>query len=290
MKNAILSACLFFPACAAFGQTLTFEVASVRPSPPPASHSPVFYGPPRGGPGTQDPGRITWSNAALRAIIMAAYDVQTFQLIAPDWLSAARYDIVAKVTAGTTKEEVRIMWQNLLKDRFSLALHYESKELPVEEMTIARGGAKLKETEDPQIEPFTPDGSRKFDKNGAPEMNGSGAIVMITMNGNTPTARMVARGLTLPEIAAKLGQNLHRTVIDRTGLAGKYDFTLEFTPDLPAFPVPPGVPSAPAESASEPSANVAAAVEKQLGLKLTSAKEKLEVIVVDHAEKMPTEN
>ena len=288
MKNAILSACLFFPVCATLGQNLTFEVASVRPSPPPGPHP--FYGPPRGGPGTNDPERITWSNAALRAIIMGAYDVQTFQLIAPDWLSSARYDIAAKVPAGATREQVSVMWQNLLKDRFGLVLHHESKELPVEVMTIAKGGAKLKETADPTIEPFTPDGSRKFDKNGAPEMNGSGAIVMISLNGNQPTARMVARGLSLPEIAAKLGQNLHRTVIDRTGLSGKYDFTLQFTPDLSGFPVPPGLPSAPADAASEPAANVAAAVEKQLGLKLTSARERLDVIVVDHAGKMPTEN
>jgi len=187
MKNAILSACLFFPICATLGQNLTFEVASVRPSPPPGPHP--FYGPARGGPGTNDPERITWSNAALRAIIMGAYDVQTFQLIAPDWLSSARYDIAAKVPAGATSEQVSVMWQNLLKDRFGLVLHHESKELPVEVMTIAKGGAKLKETADPTIEPFTPDGSRKFDKNGAPEMNGSDKIC-------------IARSSTEPDSAA----------------------------------------------------------------------------------------
>ena len=134
----------FVTAAATSGQVaeqLRFEVASVRPSPLQLNGR-VFYGPPRGGPGTRDLGRITWANAALRNIIMTAYDVQTFQINAPDWLSTARYDIVANIPLGATKEQVKLMWQSLLKERFGLMLHHDSMEFQVDELTVAQGGPK----------------------------------------------------------------------------------------------------------------------------------------------------
>lgn len=295
---------LAFTALAAFGQaadSLTFEVASVRPSPPPDPNGRVFFGPPRGGPGTSDPGQITWTNAALRNILMTAYDVQTYLIIAPDWLQTERYDIVAKVPPGATRQEVNVMWQNLLKDRFGMVLHHEWKEFQVEALTVAKGGLKMKETTlEANAEPFSPAaGPPKLDKNGLPELNGSGAIVMISMSSANPTARMVAKALPLPDIASRLAGLLRRPVVDKTGLTGRYDFTLEFTPDmtgLPLPPPPPGAPGAapsaasPGASASEPSSSIPSVVEKQLGLKMTGTKDKLDVIVVDRANKTPTDN
>jgi uncharacterized protein (TIGR03435 family) len=295
---------LVFAYLAAFGQTaerLVFDVASVKPSPAPDPNGRVFFGPPRGGPGSHDPGRITWTNAALRNILMTAYDVQVFQINAPDWLSTARYDIAANVPAGATKEQVNVMWQNLLKERFGLVLHHESKEFQAEALTVAKGGPKLKPTElDPGAEPFTPvlDGPPKIGKNGLPEMNGTGLIVTISPSTSGTIARMVGRGLTLPDIAAKLGQQLRHPVVDNTGLTGRYDFTLEYALDLSGNPpavLPPGaagpaVSAGTQDSASEPGSNVNSALEKQLGLKLTGSREKLDVIVVDHAERTPTEN
>jgi uncharacterized protein (TIGR03435 family) len=277
-----------------FGQTpdsLTFEVASVKRTPPPEPGARVFYGPPRGGPGTSDPGQITWANAALIGILQTAYDVQIFQVTAPDWMNTERYDIVAKVPAGATKAQVNVMWQNLLKERFGMVLHHESKDFQVDELTIAKGGSKLKETSDPNIEPFTPAaGPPRIDKNGVREMNGSGAIVSIFPGPNGATARMDARGLPSSEIAIRLAASLRRPVIDKTGLTGKYDFVLEFTPDLSGIPLPAGFPAQDGNNASDPGTNIASAVEKQLGLKLTSTRGKLDVIVVDRAEKVPTEN
>jgi uncharacterized protein (TIGR03435 family) len=88
---------------------------------------------------------------------MTAYDVQTFQINAPDWLSTARYDIVANIPLGATKEQVKLMWQSLLKERFGLMLHHESKEFQVDELTVAQGGPKLKETNlGPNPDPFIP--------------------------------------------------------------------------------------------------------------------------------------
>jgi uncharacterized protein (TIGR03435 family) len=278
----------------AFGQAVDnvmFEVASVRRTPPPEPNARVFFGPPRGGPGTSSPGQITWTNAALRNILMTAYDVQTFLITAPDWLTTERYDIVAKVPAGATKNQVNIMWQNLLKERFGLALHHESKELPVDELTVVKGDSKLKETEDPNIEPLTPvAGPPRVNKDGVQQLNGSGAIVTIFPGANAATARMVARGLPASDIASRLAGYRRHPVIDKTGLPGKYDFVLEFTPDLSGIPLPAGFSTQAGNNASDPGSDIASAVEKQLGLKLTSTKAKLDVIVVDHAEKIPTEN
>jgi len=304
MRTATLGA-LILAIGSVFGQapeSLTFEVASVRPSSVPGANERVFYGPARGGPGTSDPGQITWKNAALSNILLSAYDVQIFQFTAPDWLSTSRYDIVAKIPPGTTKQQVKIMWQNLLKERFGLVIHHESKEFRVENLVVAKGGAKLKKTDlPPDAEPFAPGGEApKRDKNGFPDLNGTGLVIMLMMNPSGPSARVVAKGLTLAEFASRLGQQLRHPVFDKTGLADRYDFTLEYTPDLsgmqlPKLPPPPDgspapSPQTPVDGASEPGSNINSALEKQLGLKLTEAKASLDVIVVDHVEKVPTEN
>ena len=78
-------------------------------------------------------------------LLTMAYDVKPYQINGPAWLDSERYDIIAKVPAGTTKDQVKVMWQNLLVDRFGLTLHHESKIFQVEEMQIAKAG-KLKET------------------------------------------------------------------------------------------------------------------------------------------------
>ncbi len=95
-----------------------FEVASVKPSAPVPPTGGVYFGPARGGPGTPDPGLITWTYTSLRNLLMTAYDVKTYQVSGPDWLMTERYDIVARVPAGATKEQVNVMWQNLLAERF----------------------------------------------------------------------------------------------------------------------------------------------------------------------------
>jgi uncharacterized protein (TIGR03435 family) len=177
------------------------------------------------------------------------------------------------------------MWQNLLKDRFGLVLHHEWKEFQVESMTVAKDGLKMKETDlGPNPDPFTPvAGPRKLDKNGMPQMNGYGAIVTIFPDG--PRAQMAAKGLTLADFAARVGQQIRRPVIDKTGLTGRYDFMLDYTPDLSGFPITPT-----GDGVVDPGTTIAVAMEKQLGLKLTGSKERLDVIVVDRAEKTPTEN
>jgi len=287
----------------AFGQAtdnLTFEVASVKPAAPPQPGGPVFFGS-RGGPGTPDPGQIT-SSIDLKNLLMTAYAVKNYQVNGPGWLDTERYDIVAKVPEGATTEQVNVMGQNLLKERFGLVLHHESKEFQVSELVVAKGGSKLKETTlDPNAPPpplpSGPPPPTKLDKNGVPEMNRPGLMMMIQPNaaGGGPVGRMVARAQPISGLAGILGNQLDGPVLDKTGLTGKYDFNLEYMPDLSRMPPPPPgfagpAPGAPSTEASEPGSNLAAALEQQLGLRLVSNKAKLDVVVVDKAEKTPTEN
>ena len=148
MQRMILSASLMVLSCgAAFGQASpSFEVASVKPAEPPPAGQMGLRVMMRGGPGTPDPGQITYSNVTLKNVMMAAYDVKGYQITGPKWLDSERYDIVAKIPKGSSKEDVKLMLQNLLAERFKLALHKESKELPIYALVVAKGGAKLKET------------------------------------------------------------------------------------------------------------------------------------------------
>src|SRR5262249_53170085 len=151
----------------------------------------VFIGGPRGGPGTPDPGQITWPGATLKGLITAAYNVKPYQVNGPSWIENERYDIVAKVPAGATKEQGRVMWQNLLAERLGMKVHHESKEFSVDDLVVARGGPKLKEyVADPNAPPPPapgtlvplPPGPPKVDKNGFPELAAPGLIMMINMS------------------------------------------------------------------------------------------------------------
>jgi uncharacterized protein (TIGR03435 family) len=322
MRNAILAISLFvFGFAAMFAQApaqpnaadrLTFDVASIKPFAPPQpgpNGRGMFIGG-GGGPGTPDPGRITRSGSTLRDLLMTAYNVKRYQISGPSWIETERYEIVAKVPEGATKEQVSVMWQNLLADRFGVVFHRESKEFQVEELTVAKGGPKLKPTDlDPNAPPLgaLPPGPQglpappKMDANGFPQLPGAGMIGMVgpATNGQM-VAHMTGRARSVQELVDMLANELNKPVVDQTGLTGKYDFTLEYTPDLskmPPLPGPPpgggpaqgGVGGAPGEAA-EPGSNLASAVQQQLGLRLSSGKAKLDLLVIDKAEKTPTEN
>jgi uncharacterized protein (TIGR03435 family) len=276
---------------------LTFEEASVRPSAPVPKQGGVYFGPPIGGPGTPDPGHITWSYATLRNLLMTAYDVDAYQISGPTWLGSERYDVVAKVPAGATKEQVNVMWRNLLAERFGVTLHHESKEFQVEELVVAKGGSKLKETVEDLNAPWPPGPPKEV--NG--ELIGPGMIHHIFPFGpNGPGAHTVAKGQPLSKLTTMMGNELHRPVLDKTGLTSKYDFTFDWIPDLRGKPLPPPPPphsqtgrayvgGRPAPVA-EAQPNLAAVVLQQLGLDLVASKVTLDVVVVDNAEKVPTGN
>ena len=150
MRPVCLAAALLF-AVSTFAQTPqgpSFEVATIKKADEPQPGKPIFFGR-RGGPGTDDPGRITWSNVNLRTLLTTAYDVKPYQITGPDWIDSERYEIVAKVPAGATKEQVNVMWQNLLAERFGISLHHSSKVLQAFEMEAVKGRVKLQETAGP---------------------------------------------------------------------------------------------------------------------------------------------
>jgi uncharacterized protein (TIGR03435 family) len=259
---------------AAFGQAVappTFEVASVRRASPQA-----IGGGSRGGPGTDDPGRVAYSNMPLVNVLMAAYHLQSFQISGPDWLKTERYDIAAKIPDGATQPQFDLMMQNLLAERFHLALHHETRDFRAYELVAGKNGPKLKESvpnagADQVLPPALKDlapATRSMVLAGMPLATSTGVL-------------MAGRGRFVKELVEDLGLILGTPVVDGTGLAGKYDYTFEFERPQGAAP--------PAEAGAAPP-NIFTAVQEQLGLKLEEKKLPFNVLVVDRAEKVPAEN
>jgi uncharacterized protein (TIGR03435 family) len=267
MRQTILGAGLIvLTSCAAFGQAAeespTFEVASVKPAPPPTGMGMRVMM--RGGPGSADPGQLTYSNVSMKALLTTAYAVKGYQINGPKWLDSERFDIVAKIPKGATKEQFQTMMQNLLAERFRLTLHHETKELPMYALVVGKGGAKLKESVDdgattaaaappdgaagtggrsasappPPPPPPGSDGAGpvmggriKMGADGMPQFppgaNKNG-LMMMMMNGRS---RLVGNGQPLSALTEMLGNQMGRPVVDATELKAKYDFNLDFAPD-----------------------------------------------------------
>jgi uncharacterized protein (TIGR03435 family) len=316
MIPAIMGAGLVvFTSCAALAQMAenspSFEVASVKPAAPITGNF-IRVGM-RGGPGTPDPGQITYTNVTVKDVLMTAYGVKSFQISGPGWLDSERYDIVAKLPRGATKPESMAMLQNLLAERFKLTLHREKKDLPMYALVVGKNGPKMKESVDdaapkygdvPKSDgPAAAMGKLTMGRDGFPVLPGSmgrGAASIGFMNGN---ARMTANRQSMATLADMLSGQLDLPVVDMTGLKGNYDFTLYFAPEglagmrLPGgLPPPPpageGGPGMPVASApdAQSSPNLFSALQEQLGLKLEQRKGPVDLLVIDHLEKAPIEN
>jgi uncharacterized protein (TIGR03435 family) len=235
-----------------------------------------------GGPGTSDPTHITWANPTLKNVLQVAFDIKPYQVTAPGWFDTERYDFAVSVPEGATRPQVAAMWQKLLAERFGLVVHHESKEFQVDELVVGRGGHKLKQS----AQTTAVEGPPKVE-NG--KLVGPGMIFMLRSGPNGVTAQLMAIGQGLTGMVSQLSVQLGHPVIDKTGLTGKYDFEVEFAPVTPAgFAAPAPAPGG--LTPADPSLNLGAAVQQQLGLRLEKGKAMLDVIVVDNAEKVPTEN
>ena len=320
MRTAILCAGLIVSiSCAAFGQGAAespkFEVASVKPAEPQSAG--MIRIRMSGGPGTPDPGQLTYTNVSLKNILMNAYAVKGYQLSGPKWLDSERFDIVAKIPMGATKEQFRLMLQNLLAERFKLTLHHETKELPMYALVVGKGGAKLKESVDddatasggapPPPPPPGPDGAGpvmgrlRVGADGMPQLPpgmGKNGMMMMMTNGRL---RAVGNRQPVSALTEMLGNQLGYPVVDATGLKANYDFTLDFAPDglngpMGMLPPPPpehdgaggGSPMASAPEMGGPT--IFTALQEQLGLKLEQRKGPVDLLVIDRLEKVPTEN
>ena len=278
--------------------TLTFEVASVRvaDSQPPSRPYPAA-GQIAGGPGTQDPARMSFTWVLMRRLLMSAFDVPMDQISGPDWVIGqdARFDVVATVPMGATKEQANEMLLNLLKERFHLTYHRDKKEFDMYTLTVAKGGSKLKDAApaDGPLPPPPQIGQRMQpaprDRDGFPQLPaGRQAAQGANNNGvSRMTFRMATPQMLLGMLQFQLGSSRS---VDKTGLAGKYDFTLEFsTAGLPGLGGRGGLTANPADT-TDPAPDLFSALEKQLGLKLEKSKTQLDVFVVDHMDRQPTEN
>jgi uncharacterized protein (TIGR03435 family) len=276
-----------------------FEVASVKlvsPGTPFKSCS--------GGPGTSDPGHWTCPLIDLRALVVTAYGVGLDQVSGPDWVllpGAQRYSVAVKIPPGTTKDQFKLMLQNLLAERFHLTLHHDLKDFPAFELVVADTG--------PMMIPSPPDSDDAATSPGAPERDDKKGFPVLppgqTMRLSIDNGiwRFAFRA-TMAEFAEHLanfvrvetgeGQSGDRMtrIVDKTGLTEKFEFTLEYASSVP-MGTPVGERPRAEGVASEPAGgrNLFAALGKQLGLKLNSGKKvSLDLLVIDHADKAPTEN
>jgi uncharacterized protein (TIGR03435 family) len=232
---------------------------------------------------------------------MMAYDLPADRISGPGWLDSELYDIVAPVPRGTSIGDFKLMVQNLLAERFKLALHRETREVPGYALEVANGGLKIKGSRN-EPRPAAVDASGNKRDSGSPGPNslmitdesgfpaprpgnsvflpGAGFSATIKIN---DMYRATVLNQSMSTIAGFLGTAAGMPVEDHIGLTGLYNFHLEYKPSLPDAPATAVEIAAAAPSLFD-------AVQAQLGLKLVRTKVPLETLVIDHAEKVPTEN
>jgi len=221
-------------------------------------------------------GLFTATNIQLKNLMeYSAYGIPQPRILGgPKWLDSERFDIEAKMESAAAERletlsrdqrraETQAMFQRLLADRFKLAVHWETRELPVYALVLAKNGPNLPESKNAPGEAGTSSGDGKFS----------------------------AKGMTLTDIAEALTQELSRelgrVVVDKTGIQGRYDIVLKWTPVTGTDAASSGTESSTSQADAGPS--IFTALKEQVGLKLESARAPVKVLVIDHAE-MPTEN
>jgi uncharacterized protein (TIGR03435 family) len=234
-----------------------FEVASVRAANPDLgliqNRTPNL---------NTDPGRnLNFANISVRDMIMLAYGVGARQISGPDWLTN-RFDVIARVPADSKKEEIPLMLQAMLAQRFKLTLHREQKTMQVYALEVAKGGPKMQE-------------SAEGDK-------GDSGCARSFAEHDGATLAAVCHRMTGAEIAQQVqslapGYFQDGPVMDMSGLKGVYDFKLEWITRVEA------------NNGSE-GPTIFDAVQKQLGLRLEGRKQAVEILAIDHCEKEPTGN
>ncbi len=238
------------------------------------------------------PDGLTATNGTLQMFINAAYEVEDHQISGgPSWLNSDHYDIEAKMDSATAdavhklseeqgRTERQRMLRALLTDRFKLTIHRETRELPVYALVIAKNGPRLQEAKPGDTYP-----------NGIKGPDGRAGTGMMFGMGR---GSLTGQGIPISNLVRSLSRQLGRTVVDKTGLAAKYDFTLKWTPDESPGSMFKGLGPGPQDAASPPppdpsGPSIFTAVQEQLGLKLESQKGPVEILVIDHAEQ-PSEN
>ncbi len=200
-------------------------------------------------------GRLTADRVTLSQLLQSAYGLSALRITGgPEWLNTDRFDLSGKAPQGVADTELMTMLQLLLKERFQLAVHREAKEMPVYDLVVAKDGLKIS-IFDPAHPPVPPA------RNGAESM-------------------IIGAG-TMSQLADLMTRTAGRPVLDKTGLAGRYGYAMTFSPITTQLP----------DNTPDPGAlDFFAAVKQQLGLRLEAKRETLDILIVDHAERIPAEN
>lgn len=250
--SLVVSLCGYAPLSAA---NASFEVASAK----------VSQMGKAGGEGsrrervTHTPNSLTMANVTLKSAVQYAYNVRIYQVTGPGWLDTERFDITGKAASEVPENDLREMLQSLLTERFKVAVHREEKVLPVYALQLGKDGPKFKES--------TTEGEMAAQPG---PHRGSGTVLRLT------TAQAI-------DLMSQPGSPLGRPVVDETGLKGKYDISVDLSVYL-------GNEDAMKQFQSDPIQLFMAVLQEQLGLKLEAKKVPIQMVVVDAAEKVPTEN
>jgi uncharacterized protein (TIGR03435 family) len=273
-------------------QQFRFEVASVRAAKSGTQNFMI-----RMNPG----GRFSASGITLKSLLEIAYDVKDAQVAGlPPWADSERYEIEAKpdetslaafnkLPRDEREAAMRQMLQELATDRFKLSLSHETKDLPVYVLAVAKNGPKFRESafKPPETLPDAPPGpgARPMHMGEHREMIGEG----MRINGRGELSATYGAMKMLVNVLSRI---VGKPIVDKTGLTGRYDFTLKWTPDEAQLAAMPGGPRRPGDDAPPPDASgptLFTAIQEQLGLKLEAEKAPMDVLVVQHVEH-PSEN
>jgi uncharacterized protein (TIGR03435 family) len=205
-----------------------------------------------------NPGTLTMRNVSLKSALRWAYHVMDYQVSGPDWIGFDRFDISAKASDPVAEDQLRLMLQALLVERFKITLHRVTKEMQAYDLVIAKGGIKFHES---QVE-------------GEP-----------IMNPDKNRMSMEIKGLSATQFIDALSNVLRAPVINHTGLTGKYDAAINVAKYMP------DVSKADSSGAPfDPTGMIITALQDDLGLKLESKKMPIDLLIIDHAEKIPADN
>ncbi len=259
LVSSLAVALLMPPACAGVQSApeQRFKVASVKRVLPGNAPPALAWRPPR------DHGRYTLRHVPLRVCLQIAYGLMPDRVEAPAWMDSERYDIAATMPADTPDDQVPVMLRNLPEEKFRLKFHWMEKEVPAYVLVVDIKGPAIPTTSDPDATPtFRPS-----------------------------PAGFVAKNHTVADLAGILMRWTDRPVVDETGIAGFYDFKLEWSPNgssmsapLPEGAALPAAMAAPANAGSEVLASLGS-----LGLKAVPRKTSLRFLIVDSAVKEPIE-
>jgi uncharacterized protein (TIGR03435 family) len=227
-----------------------------------------------------DPGMITLNGDPLNLVLKEAFKVNIDQIVGPSWLDADCFQIVASLPGGASKDQIPGMLQTLLAERFKLAVHKENRTLPGYALVVDRNGSKLKESD-----PTSPS-----------NVAHAGQVTFGAARG----AGGIKGSMTMASLARFVSNRLNVPVQDLTGLKDKYDVDLWWVPDpdlekigpfaQSAAAAHPGAEEATTGLPNPPTVDLFTAIRNSLGLRLEQRKEQVEFVVIDHIERVPSEN